>query len=177
MGQAENAEPQRKINNNLSGLCVSNEVGERKKYISRRERRATKMKKLNTENIINYVFDYLANREDILFAYLFGSYAKGNQTHLSDIDVAVYMEDNNQAFDQKLGILNDLTKILETEEIDLVILNKAPIALLTKILANKVILIDKKPPVRHVFESLNMRMGFDFSFLERKILEQRFFNG
>ena len=135
------------------------------------------MKKLNTENIINYVFEYLANRDDIVFAYLFGSYAKGKQTHLSDIDVAVYMEDNNQAFDQKLGILNDLTKILETEEIDLVILNKAPIALLTKILANKVILIDKDPHLRHAFESLNMRKGFDFSFFENQILEQRFLNG
>ena len=45
------------------------------------------MKKLNAENIINYVFEYLANRDDILFAYLFGSYAKSKQTHLSDIDI------------------------------------------------------------------------------------------
>ena len=135
------------------------------------------MKKINTENIINYVFEYLENRDDILFAYLFGSYAKRKQTHLSDIDIAVYMKYDNQAFDQKLGILNDLTKILRTEEIDLVILNKAPISLLRKILANKIILIDKDPHVRHAFESLNMRKGFDFSFFENQILEQRFFNG
>ena len=135
------------------------------------------MKNLNTENIINDVFEYLANRDDIVFAYLFGSYAEGKQTHLSDIDIAVYMKYDKQAFDQKLGILNDLTKILETEEIDLVILNKAPISLLRKILANKIILIDKDPHVRHAFESLNMRKGFDFSFFENQILEQRFFNG
>ena len=135
------------------------------------------MKKLNAENIRNYVFDYLTSRDDIVFAYLFGSYAKRKQTHLSDIDIAVYMKYDNQAFDQKLEILSDLSKKLEADDIDLVILNKAPISLLTKILANKVILIDKDPHVRHAFESLNMRKGFDFSFFENQIMEQRFFNG
>jgi predicted nucleotidyltransferase len=132
--------------------------------------------KSHTKKIVRITSEYLAKRDDIIFAYLFGSYAKENQTHLSDIDIAVYMKDNNQVFDKKLGILNDLTKILETDDIDLVILNKTPISLLRKILANKAILIDNDPPVRHAFESLNMRKGFDFSFLENRILEQRFLN-
>ena len=135
------------------------------------------MKKLNAENIRNYVFDYLTSRDDIVFAYLFGSYAKRKQTHLSDIDIAVYMKYDNQAFDQKLEILSDLSKKLEADDIDLVILNKAPISLLTKILPNKIILIDKDPHVRHAFESLNMRKGFDFFFFYNQIMEQRFFNG
>ncbi len=135
------------------------------------------MKKLKPEEIINVAIDYLAARDDITFAYLFGSYAKKKQTHLSDIDIAVYMKEGNHVFDNKLEILRDLSKILKLDDIDLVILNKAPISLLTKILKNKAILIDKDPPVRHAFESLNMRMGFDFSFLENRILEQRFLNG
>jgi uncharacterized protein len=135
------------------------------------------MRALKTDDIIGVTSKYLEDRDDITFAYLFGSYAKGNQTHLSDIDIAVYMKYDNHVFDKKLQILSDLTKILETDDIDLVILNKAPISLLTKILAVKIILIDKDPPVRHAFESLNMRMGFDFSFLEKRILEQRFLNG
>ena len=132
------------------------------------------MKKLETQDIINVATDYLATRDDIIFAYLFGSYAKEKQTHLSDIDVAVYMKDDTQAFDNKLGILSDLTRLLETDNIDLVVLNDAPISLLTNILANKTILIDQDPPVRHAFESLKMRMGFDFSVLEKRILERRF---
>ncbi len=135
------------------------------------------MRVLKTEDIICVTSKYLENRDDITFAYLFGSYAKGNQTHLSDIDIAVYMKYDNQVFEKKLQVLSDLTKILETDDIDLVILNKAPISLLTKILASKAVLIDKDPPVRHTFESLKMRMGFDFSFLEKRILEQRFLNG
>jgi predicted nucleotidyltransferase len=133
-----------------------------------------KMKKLRTEDILVILRDYLAGRGDVIFAYLFGSYAKEKQTHLSDIDVAVYMKDDTQAFDKKLEILSDLTKNLATDDIDLVILNKAPISLLTKILAHKIILNDKIPTIRHSFESLNMRMGFDFSYLEKRILDQRF---
>ena len=135
------------------------------------------MNKLNTEYILNIASDSLAGMDDIIFAYLFGSYAKEKQIHLSDIDIAVYLKEDNHVFDKKLEILRDLTKILKTDDIDLVILNKASISLLTKILANKIILIDKDPPVRHAFESLNMRMGFDFSYLEKRILEQRFMNG
>ena len=132
------------------------------------------MKKLNTEDIINSATDYLAAKPDIQFAYLFGSYAKGKQTHLSDIDIAVYIREKKDMSDKKLKILMDLSRLLETDNIDLVILNKAPISLLTKILAHKIILIDKSPTICHVFESLNMRMGFVFSYLEKRILEQRF---
>ena len=132
------------------------------------------MKKLETEDIINVATDYLATRDDIIFAYLFGSYAKEKQTHLSDIDIAVYIREKKGISDKKLKILMDLSKLLKTDDIDLVILNRAPISLLTKILAHKIILNDKNPTIRHSFESLNMRMGFDFSYLEKRILEQRF---
>jgi len=135
------------------------------------------MRDLKTEDIVSVTSKYLADRDDITFAYLFGSYAKGNQTHLSDIDIAVYLKYDKLVFENKLQILSGLTKILKTDDIDLVILNKAPISLLTKILATKFILIDKDPPVRHAFESLNMRMGFDFSFYENRILEQRYLDG
>ena len=67
--------------------------------------------------------------------------------------------------------------MLKTDDIDLVILNKAPISLLTKILAHKITLNDKNPTTRHSFESLKMRMGFDFSYFENRILEQRFLSG
>ena len=132
------------------------------------------MIKSHTKKIVRITSVYFAKRDDIIFAYLFGSYAKDKQTYLSDIDIAVYMKENKHVFDKKLEILRDLSKILKTDNIDLVILNKAPISLLTKILANKAILIDKDPPVRHAFESLNMRKGFDFSYFENRILEQRF---
>jgi len=135
------------------------------------------LKKSNTKKIVRITSEYFAKRDDIIFAYLFGSYAKEKQTHLSDIDIAVYIREKKGISDKKLKILMDLSKLLKTDDIDLVILNEAPISLLTKILAHKIILNDKSPTIRHSFESLNMRMGFDFSYLEKRILEQRFLNG
>jgi len=135
------------------------------------------LKKSNTKKIVRITSEYFAKRDDIIFAYLFGSYAKEKQTHLSDIDIAVYIREKKGISDKKLKILMDLSKLLKTDDIDLVILNEAPISLLTKILAHKIILNDKLPTTRHSFESLKMRMGFDFSYLEKRILDQRFLNG
>lgn len=42
------------------------------------------------------------------------------------------MKEDNHGFDKKLEILRDLSEILKADDIDLVILNKAPISLLTK---------------------------------------------
>ena len=135
------------------------------------------MIKSHTKKIVRITSEYFAKRDDIIFAYLFGSYAKEKQTHLSDIDIAVYIREKKGISDKKLKILMDLSRLLKTDDIDLVILNEAPISMLTKILAHKIILNDKSPKIRHSFESLNMRMGFDFSYLEKRILEQRFLNG
>ena len=61
--------------------------------------------------------------------------------------------------------------------VDLIILNQAPITLAKRVLESHIVLIDRDPTVRHQFESLVMRKYFDFSILEKEILERRFING
>ena len=119
---------------------------------------------------------YLRSREDVQFAYLFGSYAKGKITPLSDVDIAVYLSGSN--FSQKrLEILGGLIEVLKTDEIDLVILNTAPLPLKIRILRNRKLLVDRTPLVRHAFESTTMRVYLDFNKLEKRILERRYING
>ena len=119
---------------------------------------------------------YLRSREDVQFAYLFGSYAKGKITPLSDVDIAVYLSGSN--FSQKrLEIIGGLIEVLKTDEIDLVILNTAPLPLKIRILRNRKLLVDRTPLVRHAFESTTMRVYLDFSKLEKRILERRYING
>jgi len=119
---------------------------------------------------------YLKNKEDILFAYLFGSYAKGAGGPLSDLDIAVYLSGDDLS-EKKMEILGDLIDIFKTDEIDLVVLNNAPLTLKMKILQKRRLLADNAPVVRHAYESLTMRSYFDFSKIERSILERRFLNG
>lgn len=119
---------------------------------------------------------YLQSREDVLFAYLFGSMASGKATALSDVDIAVYLSGNNLST-KRLEILGDLIDILKTDEIDLVILNTAPLPLKIRILRNKRILSERTPFVRHAYESATMRSYLDFAKLETRILKERFFGG
>jgi uncharacterized protein len=116
----------------------------------------------------------LASDERIIFAYIFGGMATGNQRPLSDIDIAVYLDDCSDKAEAKLDIIGNLSDALMTDEIDLVILNKAPVSLVGRILKNKRLLADKQPFLRHKFESLALREFFDFSHNEQELLFRRF---
>lgn len=127
--------------------------------------------------IIKSSSEYLANRNDVLFAYLFGSHAKGSATDRSDIDIAVFMDEDKGAKIDKLQFIQEISEALNTDSLDLVILNSAPIALINRVLQKNILLVDRNGYKRHLFESLNMRKYFDFSIYEKGILEKRFLNG
>jgi len=96
---------------------------------------------------------------------------------LSDVDIAIYLKDLSQMHEKMMEILGTLMNLLETDEIDLVILNDAPLTLRMKILESKTVIVDHSPFLRHRFESLVMREYFDFSLVEKSIVERRFLSG
>jgi len=120
--------------------------------------------------------NYLETREDIAFAYLFGSLAENRATHLSDVDIAVYLTEG-KFDDKRLQILGDLIDIFKTDSLDLVILNTAPLMLKMKIIQARRILADNSPHIRNIFESATIRAYFDFSKIENRILEARYIHG
>jgi len=93
---------------------------------------------------------------------------------LSDVDIAVYFAENVNPVTNKMEILGDLTAILQTDEIDLVVLNTASLPLKMRILQKKKTIVDRDPFARHRYESLTMRSYFDFAKIEMDILERRF---
>ena len=117
---------------------------------------------------------FLENYSKVVFAYLFGSITKGKVNPLSDIDIALYLKKGTHFSREKMIILEELIDIFGTEEIDLVILNIAPLTLKARIVENKKILVDKDPFLRHSFESLVLREYFDFSKKEEDIFKRRF---
>ena len=138
-----------------------------------------KNKKL-PENILDFlpqVVDFLKNRQKVVFAYLFGSLARDKVLPLSDIDIAIYLKEGVDLDKEKMSILQNLIDLLGTEEIDLVLLNTAPLTLKARIVENKKILVDKEPFLRHSFESLVLREYFDFSKKEEEIFKRRFLIG
>jgi predicted nucleotidyltransferase len=131
----------------------------------------------NIENLVPKALAYLRSTPDILFAYLFGSFGRGKQLPLSDVDIAVYFKEHTVIQEKKMEILGALVNILQTDEIDLVVLNHAPLPLRMRILKHKKVVVDHDPYQRHIYESLTMREYFDFSILERGILNRRFLSG
>jgi len=128
----------------------------------------------NILELLPKVNNFLENYPKVIFAYLFGSLVKGKVNPLSDIDIALYLKKGTKFSRDKMVILKELIDIFGTEEIDLVILNIAPLTLRARIVENKKILVDKDPFLRHSFESLVLREYFDFSKKEEEIFKRRF---
>lgn len=88
----------------------------------------------------------LTPRKEVLEAYLFGSTARGEGRASSDIDVAVFV-DNEEASPSAFGlatdIATDLMAALGRNDVDVVILNQAPPLLYHRVLRDGVRLISR----------------------------------
>ncbi len=79
---------------------------------------------------------YFSDASDVLAAFLFGSQAKNTAGKISDWDIAVYFkpqepgqvdwEETDKDYPQDNKIWDDLVDILKTNDVDLVVLNRAP---------------------------------------------------
>lgn len=91
-------------------------------------------KKTNTDDKKKSLKDYFAGRNDVLMAFLFGSRAQKRAAGVSDWDIAVYFKplspapewEHDRAYPAESEIWGDLTRLLETDYVDLVVLNRTP---------------------------------------------------
>jgi predicted nucleotidyltransferase len=114
---------------------------------------------------------------EVVFGYVFGGMGAGRPTPLSDVDVAVYLTEGVDPLETRLEVVAKVTTHLATDEVDVVVLNNAPTALLGRILTTRRVLLDRDPFRRHRFESRALREFFDFRAVEREHLARRFGRG
>lgn len=89
---------------------------------------------IDPEHLIERLSSYLAARDDIAFAFLFGSWARGRPTPNSDIDVAVYFYPESRELEveddvfykEEDAVWADVDGISGVES-DLLVLNRAPV--------------------------------------------------
>ena len=107
---------------------------------------------LSVELIKQSFTNLKSNANDIKFAYLFGSWATNTATALSDVDLAIYIEDAVNTFDKQLEMHHQLSKQLKTD-IDLVVLNTVKnYNLLNAIFKQGIVLVDNDEDFRLMFE-------------------------
>lgn len=84
------------------------------------------------------VKEVLKKEGDVLFAYLFGSQATGLTYYESDIDLAVYLRPGEMKYYLKRDeeLLSKLISSLETDQVDLKILNVSPLLLQFRIVSD-----------------------------------------
>ena len=111
----------------------------------------------------------LAERGDIVAAYLFGSVARGTARPTSDVDVGVLLAADPPRTVDGLGL--ELEGQLERrlgERAQVVVLNRAPCDLIHRVLRDGILLLDRDPGVRIRFEVDARNRYFDLQpFLRR----------
>jgi predicted nucleotidyltransferase len=89
--------------------------------------------KTHNAEMIKILKDYFEKREDVLMAFLFGSYARALSHRESDVDIAVYFrpksdhlewEEFDIEYDTEDEIWLDIERLLK-RNVDLVVLNRA----------------------------------------------------
>lgn len=121
---------------------------------------------------IDSLTGFFKKDSNIIFAYLFGGLLKKRRNPLSDIDIAVYVKDTGKL--DYLELFGKISGLLNTDEVDLIVLNTVPISLAGRVLQDRKVLIDKNPFLRHKYESLTLRKYFDFKIKEGNILKRRY---
>lgn len=112
--------------------------------------------------------DTLIKYEDIVFAYIFGSYAQNSMRENSDIDIAIYL-DKGIDIDRYLEIKINLSETCR-REIDLVALNNAPPLLRHEVSKNHILLfsrdkaLENRYKVKTLFEYNDIKRYLDLSY-------------
>lgn len=109
---------------------------------------------LSYDEIRNRLSDLFVEEETIDLVYLFGSVAKNKTTDLSDVDVAVRVNDDvkpEQRFRFQLNLLGKITDLLRLNNIDLIILNDSPVLLRFEVLSTGQLLYCKDEAKRLTF--------------------------
>lgn len=130
------------------------------------------MKNLTLSKIENKLKKYFNGKDYIAFAYLFGSMARGKFTPLSDIDIAVYIDETKTAenlFKLRLKELAALMNLLGTEQVDLVFLNETPLDLNYRVIRDGKLIFERDKKARAHFWEITVRDYLDW----KPVIEKR----
>ena len=114
------------------------------------------------------LIDFFKKRKEVRLAYLFGSASKKERGPLSDIDVGVLLDkslDRKARFKLRVELISRISSILETNKIDLVIMNQAPLSLSYNIIKyGKILKCDESEKIKTESRILSMYLDRKYFF-------------
>ncbi len=108
---------------------------------------------------------YFAGQPQVLVAYLFGSQVLGRPGPLSDLDVAVLLSGAptaDECFEARLEFIGGLMNLLHTNDVDVLVLNRAPLVLRYQVLRTGQVVYcrDRQAMVSFRVRTLNEYLDF-----------------
>jgi predicted nucleotidyltransferase len=104
----------------------------------------------------------LAEVSEVNLAYLFGSQVEGDVGPTSDYDLGVLLDHTASWPQIRVQLSHSLTHVLNTERIDLVLLNEAPVELAYAIIARGKVLYQRDVATRVEYEARVMSLYGDY---------------
>ncbi|MGB9838923.1 type VII toxin-antitoxin system MntA family adenylyltransferase antitoxin [Methanothermobacter sp.] len=114
--------------------------------------------------------NYFKDKDEVSLAYLFGSVADEKEGPLSNIDIGVLLDDKLDRTARarlKLRMISELTSILGSDRIDLVIMNDAPPRL------NYEIIKARKPLIENPHLKVDFEQRVLSDYLDRRYYDRR----
>lgn len=112
------------------------------------------------ENALTALSSFFSSQPAVDLAYLFGSEARGTAGPLSDVDVAVLLHPTvpaDQFSDVQISLLAEIMGIIKRNDIDLVVLNRAPAALRFRVIRDGQVLFCRDGAVLTRFRFSTLR--------------------
>jgi predicted nucleotidyltransferase len=92
---------------------------------------------VEADQLAGMLENFMATQSEVRLAYLFGSQAKRKAHALSDVDIAVLLTEQSSPLEQsraRMRLMSELMRLLGREDVDVVLLNQAPLLLRHRVL-------------------------------------------
>ncbi len=113
------------------------------------------------KKFIKKIKGILEKKSEISFAFTHGSFVKGD--HFRDIDIAIFLDRIPESLiDYELSLETELMSAIGTYQVDVRVLNMAPLSFKYNVIKNGAILFVKDDNKRADFQEVVLSLYFDF---------------
>lgn len=126
------------------------------------------------EGIIFAIKDKLEKHDEIVFAYVYGSFVDNEMPFFKDIDIGVYVNEivilQKQFIDYTMGLSLEVESLFKRYPVDVVVMNNAALSLLSKITQGELLFVrDERLWIDFVTKTWSLY--YDHAITSREILK------
>ncbi len=125
--------------------------------------------RINRSEVTKKIAAFFSKYNDALTVFLFGSFAGGDVTPFSDLDIAIIFDDNYDFY--KINDIKEKLSDILGLTVDIVNLNRASSIIKMQVLKKGILLLNKSPRVYHEFFVHTVKEYDDLKRTRREIEE------